>query len=314
MEGTSKNTGKPEKENQPVFDTRNEKIYRGTIIVLVLIIGALTFMLITSRQSLKDVTHEKEVTSVINEELQSELDAVLAEYQMVKLEYDSVLTDKDSIIQANAKEIERLIARQADYHRIRRQLNLLREVTQNYVHEIDSLYNENKVLKAENVQIREEMQRAQTRTTELTQDKEVLESKVEVASALRAHPIQADPIRLRGRHDREDETDRARRAEQIRVCFTIVENPIATPGNHNVYMRVAGPDDAILRLSDTDAYSFTHGQDTLQYSVKGTVNYQNRDTDVCLYWQRTAEFEPGVYLISLFTDEYRLGETSVTMR
>lgn len=299
--------------NQQKTDDRNEKIYRITIFSLVGVIAVLTFFLITSRKSLKEVTLDRSFTEQLNIELQTELDSVLFEYNTMKLEYDSILTDKDSIIQASAKEIQQLIARQADYNRIRRQLNGLREVTQSYVKEIDSLVTVNQVLKAENVQIKEEIRQVQARTTALAQDKEELESKVEVASTVRAYQIGAAAVRLRTR-DREEETDRASRAERIRLCFTLAENPIAPQGNMNVYMRIAEPNNNILRLGDSDAYAFVHGQDTLQYSVAGRVNYQNKELSTCLYWERTSEFAPGSYLISLYTDDIKLGETSIVLR
>jgi len=314
MEGKNK-TNQPLKENNntPNMKAKNDNIYKGTILVLVIIIAVLTFMLITSRNALKDVSTEKLVAEDLNLELKVELDSVLTEYNMVKMEYDSVLTTQDSIIQANAQEIERLIAQQGDYRRIRRQLNLLREITQNYVHEIDSLYTENRVLKAENVEMQEEIQRVTRETTALSQTKEELESKVEVASALRAIQINATPIRLRGR-TREEETDRARRTDLVKVCFTVAENPVATPGNKNAYVRIADPTGNILRLGDDDRYAFTHGEDTLQFTMKGEFNYTNIDTEVCLQWNNTQDYEEGMYLVSIFTDEFRLGESQFSLR
>ncbi len=301
------------KSNAPDMKSRNENIYKGTILVLVIIIGVLTFLLITGRQTLQEVSTEKTVVNELNMELKDELNSVLSEYTMVKMEYDSVLTKQDSIIQANAREIEQLIAQQSDYRRIRRQLNLLREITQNYVHEIDSLYTENKVLKAENVEMQEEIQRVTRQTTALAETKEALEGKVEVASALRAFQIEATPLRIRGR-GREDETDRARRADRIKVCFTVASNPVANPGNKDAYVRIAGPSGEILRISDDDSYSFTMGEDTLQYSMKGQFNYINQDTEVCLYWDKQDDFEEGMYLVSIFTNEFRLGETQFSLR
>ncbi len=301
-------------ENRRAGNTKkNEMIYRITIIVLGLMVFVLAVLWITSRQTLKDVTHERQVAFELNQSLQLELDSVLDDYYQVRLEYDSILLDKDSIIQANAREIQGLIARQADYNRIRRQLNLLRDVTQNYVKEIDSLYTENRVLKAENVQMREEIQLVRQRTTELTQDKAVLETKVEVASTLRAYQIDPFPFRLRGR-DREHETDRASRVEQIRVCFQIAENPITPPGDYNIYLRIADPLGSILRESDDFAYSFVHEGDTLQYSVRDSFNYQNQQLGKCLTWHRIEEFEPGVYTLSLYTDEFWLGEAALELR
>ncbi len=314
MEGKNK-TNQPikETENTANMKARNENIYKGTILILVIIIAVLTFMLITSRNALKDISTEKVVAEDLNQELKVELDSVLMEYNMVKMEYDSVLTTQDSIIQANAQEIERLIAQQSDYRRIRRQLNLLREITQNYVHEIDSLYTENRVLKAENVEMQEEIQRFTRETTALSESKEELESKVEVASALRAFQINATPIRLRG-SNREEETDRARRTDLIKVCFTVAENPVATPGNKNVYVRIAEPNGNILRMGDDDRYSFISGEDTLQFTMKGEFNYTNLDTEVCLQWNNTSDYEDGMYLVSIFTDEFRLGESQFSLR
>ena len=292
---------------------RNERIYRVSILILGIMVVGFAILWFTSRQSLQEMTTEREVAEQLNRELQHELDSVLDEYYMVKLEYDSILVEQDSIIQANAQEIQRLIARQADYNRIRRQLNMLREITQNYVHEIDSLYTENKVLKAENIQMREEIQQVQRRTTQLTQDKQVLESKVEEAATLRALQFEPVSFRIRGR-DREDETDRAHRAEQIRVCFTIAENPITPPGVYNAYMRIADPSGNILRLSDEFSHAFVYLGDTLQFSAKESFRYDNAAKDLCLTWQRIEEFDPGVYSISLYTDEYRLGETALQLR
>jgi len=297
----------------PEANKKNEKIYRITILVLGVLVLLLGILWVTSRQSLKEVTTEREIAEELNRGLQHELDSVLEDYYNFKIEYDSVLADKDSVIQANAEEIQDLIRRQEDYYRIRRQLNLLREITQNYVHEIDSLHNENRVLKAQNVQMRDEIEQVTRRTTELTEDKQQLESQVEMASELRAYQIEPYPFRIRGR-GREAETDRARRVEQIRVCFLIGENPIVPAGEMNVYMRIADPDGNILRLSDTMQHAFLHNEDTLQYSVSDVVNYQNQELNTCLTWERTDEFEPGVYSISLFTDKHRLGETALELR
>ncbi len=292
---------------------KKDKVYR----VLVWILGALMLLFgilwFTTRQSLNEVIMEREVIAERNRGLQVELDSLIDDYHNTRLEYDSILADKDSIIQANASEIQDLIARQADYYRIRRQLNQLRDITQQYVHEMDSLYQENEVLRAENVQMREEIEHVQRRTTELTEDKQELETKVEAASGLRAYEMDVTTFRIRGR-GRESETDRARRVEQVRVCFVVGENPITPPGEYNAYMRIADPNGNILRVSDGLSHAFVHHGDTLQFSAKESFNYENRATNKCLTWERMSEFESGTYSVALFTDEFRLGETAFTLR
>lgn len=287
--------------------------FRIALLVLIVLVIVLGFLWITSRQTLQEVTLEREKSLALNKELQFELDSVLTEYYNVKMEYDSVLHEQDSIIQASAREIQSLLARQADYYRIRRQLDLLRDITQNYVKEIDSLHTINEVLKAENIQMREEIRLEQRRTTELAQDKAVLETKVEVASELRAYQVNAFPFRIRGR-DRENETDRAGRVEQVRVCFLIGENPISAPGEYNLYMRIADPNGNILRESDDIAHSFIHAGDTLQYSARDSFHYKNQRLNKCITWQRVDEFLPGKHEVTLYTDNYYLGSTAFELR
>lgn len=313
---TTENTGKQGMSNGGGTRNtarRNEVIYRIVLLVLSVFVVLLAFLWLTNRQTLKEVTLERETTLALNKELQLELDSVLDEYYQVRMEYDSILYEQDSIIQANAREIQSLLARQADYYRIRRQLNLLRDITQNYVREIDSLHTVTQVLTAENIQMREEIRQVQRRTTELTQDKAVLETKVEEASVLRAYQVDAMPFRLRGR-GRENETDRAGRVEQVRVCFVIGENPITPPGEYDIYMRIADPRGNVLRVSDDPAYSFTHKDDTLQFSVKDSFFYENRQLNKCLTWQRVQEFEPGRHEVTLFTEEFYLGGTVFELR
>jgi len=291
-------------------DKNTKRIYEGVIIALIIIIGGLSVWIFTSRKSYKA---DRETAMTIQTQLQKELDSVLTEFNTMKLQYDSVLVDKDSIIQKNAQEIRQLIAQQADYFRIRRQLNLLREVTQNYVREIDSLVSVNQVLRAENVAIREEIQVVTSRYNILDEERAELRTMVDAASVLRAHSFNAQAIRIRGA-GREEVTDRASRAEQIKVGFTLAENPLARPGDYRIYMRIADQAGNILRIDDGDDHAFIHGTDTLQFSSTTVVNYQNTAKAVQLIWHRMAEFTPGVYLISVYTDEHHLGETALTLR
>jgi hypothetical protein len=292
---------------------RKLRLYQWASILMLLIIGLLTYMLIMTRQSLETTSTKVELTLEENLELQAELDSLLNEYTYVKHEYDSVLLDKDIKILEKAKEIEQLIAQQADYWRIRRQLNMLREITQNYVREIDSLHVENKVLKDENVRMQDVIHKAVRQTEELSQSKLALEEKVEMAATLRAFQINATAVRLAGFRKNERETDSAKKTEKIKVCFIVAENPITPAGIKNIYLRIAGPDSEILRFSDDDLYSFSFQGETLQFSTKSSIDYQNSNIEMCLYWEKTHDFVPGQYVISIFTNDALMGETYLTL-
>ena len=304
-----------EQQGKNINTSKNDfKIYKTTIIVLIVIVGVLVYMLLTTYRSLDETTAEKFETVERNQALEWELDSLMHDYTVFKHQHDSILQDKDSIIQENRDEIESLLARQEDYHRIRRRLDYLRDITQDYVMRIDSLYRVAEVLRVERDEAQEEAKQVRNYASELEKDREELSSKVEQASALSAYQISAKSYRTRGFTGREVENDRAGRVEYVEICFTIAENPVATPGEKNVYVRLACPDENILRVTDSDEYSFVHNKDTLQFSMSKQVNYQNSDKRICMEWDQTTNYKEGTYLVSIYTDEFRLGETAFTLR
>ena len=102
----------------------------------VIILGALAGLLLLSTLYLsffaKPVTN-KEYIKVYDEKesLRTELDNLLAEHERIKAQYGDLtdqLSAKDSVIMANAAEIEKLINSQADYNRIKKQLARLQNI------------------------------------------------------------------------------------------------------------------------------------------------------------------------------------------
>ena len=300
-----------ENKGQPL--KKKLRAYQWISIILLLLVGLLTYLVYDYRQLLNETSETAIMSQEENIELQSELDELIFEYTTIRNQYDSVLVEKDTKIQEMTQEIEKLIAQQHDYWRIRRQLDLLRDITQNYVREIDSLHTENRVLKAENVRMHDEIQRVSEQTAALSQTKVELEEKVEKAATLRAFQISAIGLRFAGFRNTERETNSARRVEQIRTCFTIAENPIAPSGTKNVYLRIADPYGDILRISDDDRYSFVFQDDTLQFTVSDTFNYQNTNMEMCLNWNKYEDLTPGQYIITVFTDDAVMGETLINL-
>ncbi len=288
-------------------------VFKITIIILILLIGVLAFLLFNTRQEQDRIVQEKVERIKYSMELENELETLMKEYEIFKNQHDSILHDKDEEIQEKAREIERLIAQQADYNRIKRRLSYLQDIYKDYVTRIDSLYKVAEVLRIERDEALEEVSEIRSYATGLEDDKQQLTSKVEVASALRAYEINAGGFRTRFTGTKVEE-DRARRVEYIEVCFNIAENRVAPPGERNVYLRIADPNENILRISDDDQYSFIHNKDTLQFTKRQNIDYRNQEIDVCMIWDRTSEYNEGLYLVSIFTDEHRIGETAFTLR
>jgi hypothetical protein len=127
------------------------------IILLIIIVIGLIIVLLQTRTNLKSLLAEKEQQRV---ELKQELDSLLVEHDKVKVVYGQLsdsLFVKDSVIQANATEIRRLLDTEWEYYKVKKKLAQLQTVAQGYVMQMDSLYRVNATLSEENVAIRKDL-------------------------------------------------------------------------------------------------------------------------------------------------------------
>jgi len=279
-------------------------------IVLIIVSGFLAYKLYNTKTEIRIIQEQKEESSADRDLLKSQLDSLVAEHEKMKGQYGSLnnkLLEKDSLIQAQINEINVLLNNKVELNRIRKKMDALRRITQNYVHQIDSLFVVNKSLKEENTKIKTDYQSAQNRNQELSKVKDELTEKVTTAAVLRAFKISGKGIRLKKRGSVEEISNKAKKVEQLKISFTLLENSLLEAGSKNIYIRIAGPDEKILAISDLDSYSFENDGERLQYSLKEVVNYEKKNLEVTVYWKQPTEYKTGSYSIDVFTDNQHLG-------
>ena len=254
-----------------------------------------------------------------NMELQSELDSLLAEHNRIKEQYGELsdqLSEKDSIIMASAAEIEKLINSQADYNRIKKQLARLQNISQEYVKEMDQLYQENKALKEENQQVRADLEQEREVTRNMQKSNDDLSQKISNAAVYKAYNIKSAGYLVRNKGT-EEPTDKANKVKRIKTTLMLGENSLIEPGPVNVYCRIAIPETGkVLTMGSGDTYSFVHNGQRLQYSCKTVINYKNKAENVTLNWDLMSDDKAikGQYSVQLYTDDQFLGETYFTLR
>lgn len=113
---------------------------------------------------------------------------------------------------------------QADYNRIKRQLDRLRNITQSYVNQIDSLYRVNQVLTAENVKLKEDLTTEISKSTQLATISDSLTKTINAATYMVAYNV--TPIAYRTRGDKDIPTDKASRLNKFNICFIVGENKL----------------------------------------------------------------------------------------
>ena len=295
------------------------KKYKTLTIIFAIISVILAILLIYFSLNIRQIVVEKEASIDQQVELQAELDSILREYEIIKSEYGELneqLSEKDSAIVRQAKEIERLIHAQADYRKIKKKLELLQNQGKEYVYLLDSLYTVNKNLTLENKEVKEKNIKLSQEKEELVKEKEVLSEKVSTAIKLKAYNISFKGIALRLSRKKESETEKAKRIDQFQVSFTLSENELIPAVELNLYCRISLPDGRVLALGSGDAYTFTNNEKLLQYTIKSTIQYENKAKKITMVWdlRKGDKAVPGTYTAQLFTDTDYIGEAILVLK
>jgi hypothetical protein len=292
-------------------DNRKNKII---IIVLALAIVALLIWLFTQRTILTKLVREKEQEKT---ELQKELDSVVAEHNKIKQAYGGLsdsLRAKDSIIQANALEIRKLLDTQWEYNKVRKRLVMLQNIAQGYVRQMDSLYTINRELREENDQFRQDIRKEQTKNKELVKDKEELSEKMNQAAILKAYGLTVTPYKLKG-GQKEVVTDKATRTDRLKICFTIGENPLIKAGKKIIYIRITRPDNVVVIKSKYE--TFVYNGQTIPYSIREDLDYSGQASNVCVVWTKKDTDKAamkGRYTVNVFSEDKEIGQGSFELK
>jgi len=284
------------------------------MILLVIVIIGLLIWIFFQRNHLNKLVADKELEKT---ELQYELDSLIKEHNQIKEVYGTLsdsLSAKDSIIQANAIEIRRLLDTEWEYNKARKRIASLQKIAQGYVHQLDSLYTINRELTAENEKIRQDFRTEQNRTQTLIKDKEQLSEKMNQAAFIKAYDVTATTYKLKG-GDKEQPTDKASRTDKVRVCFTIGENPLVSSGKKIIYIRIMRPDNVVVIKSKYDTFVF-NGQ-TVPFSIREDIDYTGKSMNLCVNWTKKNTDVPamkGKYTVTVFTEEKEIGSGTFELR
>ncbi|MCA1757402.1 MAG: hypothetical protein LC649_08095 [Bacteroidales bacterium] len=246
--------------------------------------------------------------------LTEEKDSLANELVLLMHGYDTLKTNNDTL---NAKlveeqeKIERLLSINASNAQLirtyKKEIGTMRDIMKSYIVQIDSLNTRNKLLVAENIEIKEQISRFEQSNQELSKVREELSTKVEIASVIQAKDIRPTPL-----NQRRKETDRISRMVNLMVCFTLRENAIVEAGSKTIYMRVLRPDSLLVTVSPDNV--FQAGGENLIYTESRTVDYLNQDVEVCIYVDNNGDFIEGTYSVELYLEGELIGTGSFMLK
>ncbi len=294
------------------------KLNTTTILAAVsalLLIGIIivSVFLFNSEKEAEIIMQEKqemeELVALEKEEMMNDLTKAQTEYQelIVKINNDSLkfkLEREQMRTQALIEELERTKATSyAEIARLKKELKTLREVLKDYTRQIAELSSENESLKQENSAVKEKYKKATKEIDDLSTEREILSEKVSLASQLDATDVKVSLLRKNGR-----ETERIKKAKQIKVSFTIAKNITSSTGSKTVYIRLLQPDLESLKKNDSNI--FTYENRNISYSMKKEFEFTGEETSLDLYWNIEETLQEGEYQAFIFVDGNMIGKGS----
>jgi hypothetical protein len=302
----------PEQEK----DQDSKKVIVLIVITILLGVNALLlWQFFDKKTHLEQVSRELDTTMAEKESLSAELQRVKTEYEKLNQENASLqnqLSAKDEEIRLKIAQIQKLIASgdAVQLKKAKEELTALKALNQTYVLQMDSLKTANKQLTDENVSLNQNLTTVTTKVNSLTQENSLLSNKVAIASVLKTANLRAFGVRYKG-SGKETETSKAKNTDRIKTCFTIMENLVVDKGPKDIFVRVLSPDGAVMSTS-SETFIF-NGQATL-YTTKESIMYENRDTELCVYWEKGNTYNPGKYTIELYCENNQIGVATLELK
>lgn len=275
-----------------------------TLSVLAIVLGIVLY------QKSQALTLSEEDRAFVEEQrssLEGELTELIVGYNSLKTENDSI-NERLVIEQDKIRRLLKVNASNAEKIRMyEKELGTLRQVMRSYIIQIDSLNTRNRELTEENIAVKTELREKEVQYQELSETKELLTKKVAEAQKLSAKGILVEELNSRSKP--KNDVDKI---AKIRVCFTIRENTVAEPGKKMIYLRIQRPDEVVL--SSSDAGMFEYQKQSVVYTAKRELEYDNLDIDMCIYWDKSEELMAGTYKITLYAEGYEIGTGSIELK
>ncbi len=323
-------------EEQPKQSKAKDGIY---IVIILLLIGGVAYlgyqmgetkkMLETCNDTSASLSQDKDELNEIlkntgiiadadNNEVKENLTAMLQEYNNIESSnvemQDSIAAQKQKITDLLA-EVENLNnAKKKDWgkiYKLKKETETLREIMKGYIHTIDSLNTLNIDLKNTIVKKDEQIDGISKDLSSVKDKNKELQNTVAAGSVLQTTGMSAYAIKVKN-NGGQTETSRSNRADQIKACFTVIENKIAKAEAKTLYMRIIDP--SASELVGEEPIVFNMGGKDGKACISRQINYQNQNTDVCIYYELEKEITGGTYIVEIYCEGNKIGSTSFALK
>ncbi|MGL2963945.1 hypothetical protein ACSVH2_09030 [Flavobacterium sp. RSB2_4_14] len=289
----------------------NNSKLKGIIILLaVLLVGSLIyiFKLTSDAKTLETtvttVKSEKEDVLKDLEELKTTYDAAIAENTSMS---DELIAERDKVVKLMT-ELKSAKGDNASLRKYKDQYKAMETKMKSLMVEVDVLKKENQKLTTNLDSTTVVLEDSKKYNQVLVGQNEELAKTVEKGSKLTVTNLKTAAYKVKS-SGKEIATDKASRADMLKVNFTIAENKIAKSGDKTYYVQVIDSKNNVLG----DKATISFGDTSLTYSFTTTVKYENKTVDVSEQLPGK-DFAKGTYFVNVFDKGELVSKSSFSLR
>lgn len=253
---------------------------------------------------LKATLTEKESVMKDLEELKSTYDAAIAENTSMS---DELIQERDKVVNLMS-DLKKSKGDVASMSRYRAQFIALQGNMKVLMAENEGLKKQNTTLTTQRDSTAVVLGESKKYNEALVGQNEELAKAVEIGSKLTVLNTRGSAFKLRS-SGKQIETDKASRADVLRVSFTVAENQIAKSGEKTYFVQVIDSKNNVLGDKKTENF----GDNILTYSFLTNVNYENKTIQVSEDL-KGKDFAKGTYFINIFDKDVLVSKTSFVLR
>ena len=279
-------------------------------ILAILLVGSLVYIFkMTSdadvvQTELKATLTEKESVMKDLEELKSTYDAAIAENTSMS---DELIQERDKVVNLMS-DLKKSKGDVASMSRYRAQFIALQGNMKVLMAENEGLKKQNTTLTTQRDSTAVVLGESKKYNEALVGQNEELAKAVEIGSKLTVLNTRGSAFKLRS-SGKQIETDKASRADVLRVSFTVAENQIAKSGEKTYFVQVIDSKNNVLVDKKTENF----GDNILSYSFLTNVNYEIKTIQVSEDL-KGKDFAKGTYFINIFDKDVLVSKTSFVLR
>jgi len=291
------------------MENQNNNSSLKSLIILLSVLFALSLVYIYKLTTDVNSTEAKLTTTL------SEKDQVMKDLKDLKATYDAAIAENTSISDELIAERDKVVALMANLKKsngdvsvFKKQYLALESKMKGLVAENETLKKDNTVLKVQRDSTIVVLDESKKSNKELAGQNDNLTKTVEKGSKLSLVNLKTNAFIVRS-SGKEIATDKASRADILKVSFTIAENAIAKSGDRKYYVQVIDSKNNVMGDRQTEKFE----DKTLTYSFIANVKYANKTVDM-VQNVPAEKLQKGTFYVNVFDNGQLVSNTTFTLR